>query len=71
MQRRENIERLIEQLREGDEHMRVQIVELLSEIGEPAVEQLIEALDDSDKSVRRGPQQPWVTLEIPEQLNPS
>lgn len=60
MQRRENIERIIEQLKEDDEHMRVQVVELLSEIGEPAVDQLIEALDSENKLVRRVLQLPWV-----------
>ena len=44
MEREDNIKRLILTLGEEDEHVRVEASELLEEIGEPAVEPLIDAL---------------------------
>ena len=54
MEVEKNIERLIETLKDDDEHVQVQATEMLEEIGEPAVPQLIDALDDEDKNVRKG-----------------
>jgi HEAT repeat protein len=54
MEIEKNVARLIETLKDNDEHVQVQATEMLEEIGEPAVPQLIDALDDEDKNVRKG-----------------
>ncbi|MGZ7108899.1 MAG: HEAT repeat domain-containing protein, partial [Methanobacterium sp.] len=54
MERKENIKRLIQNLKDSDEFVQRQNMDLLEEIGEPAVEDLIDALEDPDKNVRRG-----------------
>ncbi|MDO9043803.1 MAG: HEAT repeat domain-containing protein [Methanobacteriaceae archaeon] len=54
MEKKENVIRLIESLQEDDEHVRVQVIELLEEIGNPAVDPLIDVLDSPNKYVRMG-----------------
>ena len=53
MEREDNIKSLIESLADEDELVRVQASESLEVIGEPAVEILINALDNPDKNIRR------------------
>lgn len=53
MERDDNINRLIEILGDEDELVRIQASESLENIGEPAVEPLIAALDNPDKNIRR------------------
>lgn len=54
MEREANIGRLIQTLKDDDELVQTQAVGLLEEIGEPAVEQLMDAAEDNDKNIRRG-----------------
>lgn len=49
----DDIQMLIETLKEEDELVRVQTCESLEIIGEPAVESLIKALGSEDKNIRR------------------
>ena len=52
MEREENIERLIQTLKDDDELVQTQAVGLLEEIGEPAVELLLVSAGDKDKEIR-------------------
>jgi len=54
MEVEKNVARLIENLKDTDELVQVQTTEMLVEIGEPAVDQLIDALNDEDKNIRQG-----------------
>ena len=54
MEVQKNVERLIQTLKDEDELVQIQSISLLEEIGKPAVEQLISALDDGNKNVRKG-----------------
>jgi bilin biosynthesis protein len=54
MEREENIERLIQTLKDDDELVQTQAVGLLEEIGEPAVELLLVSAGDKDKEIRKG-----------------
>jgi bilin biosynthesis protein len=53
MERQNNIERLIQTLGDDDELVIVQASELLEELGEPAVDPLIDALNNPNKNIRR------------------
>lgn len=53
MEREENIRRLIQTLGDEDELVRLQASELLEEIGEPAVDLLIQSLDNDNKDIRK------------------
>ena len=54
MEREENIERLIQTLKDDDELVQTQAVGLLEEIGKPAVELLLVSAEDNDKEIRKG-----------------
>ena len=54
MEVQKNVERLIQTLKDEDELVQLQSLSLLEEIGEPAVDQLIQALDDDNKNIRKG-----------------
>lgn len=54
MERETNIERIIRTLKDEDELVQKQASELLEEIGEPAVEPLITAMNDGNKNIRKG-----------------
>lgn len=70
MEKEENVARLIESLKEDDEHVRVQVLELLEEIGSPAVEQLIEALSSGEKNIRIGSAKALGEIKDPRAITP-
>ena len=51
MEVQKNVERLIQTLKDEDELVQLQSLSLLEEIGGPAVDQLIQALDDDNKNI--------------------
>ncbi|MBU4547771.1 MAG: HEAT repeat domain-containing protein, partial [Euryarchaeota archaeon] len=70
MEKEENVARLIESFKEDDEHVRVQVLELLEEIGSPAVEQLIEALSSGNKNIRIGSAKALGEIKDPQAISP-